>query len=223
MKGLSPSWTTGTQRPRHAAARRVSIALAVGIVIGGLAATVVAWQAAPLLGWDAAAAVFLALVWSAIGGLDATSTAAAAALEDPSVGVADLVIVIAGVACLGAVGLALIKAGSSTGAAKALLIAIGVVSVALSWAAVHTVFTLRYARLYFGRGDEGISFNEKAPPDYLDFAYVAFTVGLTYQVSDTSLSSKPIRRLALRHAVLSFLFGAVIIGLTINVVASLLH
>ena len=201
----------------------MSIALAVGVLVGGLAAAVVAWQAAPLVGWDAAACVFLALVWSAIGGMDAKSTAATAAVEDPSVGVADLVIVVAGVACLGAVGLALIKAGNSAGAAKALLIAIGVVSVALSWAAVHTVFTLRYARLYFGRGEGGISFNQKEPPDYLDFAYVAFTIGLTFQVSDTSLSSKPIRRLALRHAVLSFLFGAVIVGLTINVVASLLH
>jgi hypothetical protein len=61
-----------------------------------LAATVVAWQAAPLLGWDADACVFLALVWSAIGRLDAKTTAAVAALEDRSVGVADLVIVIAG-------------------------------------------------------------------------------------------------------------------------------
>jgi uncharacterized membrane protein len=82
---------------------------------------------------------------------------------------------------------------------------------------------LRYARLYYRSGQiGGIDFNEEGPPDYLDFAYVAFTIGLTFQVSDTNLSSKQIRRLALRHALLSYLFGAVIIGLTINVVATLL-
>jgi uncharacterized membrane protein len=68
----------------------------------------------------------------------------------------------------------------------------------------------------------GIAFNEKDPPDYVDFAYVALTIGLTFQVSDTDLSSKQMRRTALRHALLSYLFGAVIVALTINVVASLL-
>jgi uncharacterized membrane protein len=117
----------------------------------------------------------------------------------------------------------LVKAANSGGGEKALLIGLGVVSVALSWACVHTVFTLRYARAYYGgKASGGINFNEEEPPAYLDFAYVAFTIGLTFQVSDTNLSSKPIRRIALRHALLSFLFGAVMIGLTINVLASLL-
>jgi uncharacterized membrane protein len=95
--------------------------------------------------------------------------------------------------------------------------------VALSWGCVHTVFTLRYARAYY-RADAsgGINFNEDEPPAYFDFAYVAFTIGLTFQVSDTNLTSKAMRRLALEHALLSFLFGAVMIGLTINVLASLL-
>ena len=95
---------------------------------------------------------------------------------------------------------------------------------ALSWACLHTVFTLRYARAYYsGKTAGGINFNEESPPDYRDFAYVSFTIGLTFQVSDTNLASKQIRRIALRHALLSFLFGAVIISLTINLVASLLH
>ena len=194
----------------------------VGLSTGITSAIFVPWQAATLLGWDAAAVLFVTWVWATIAGLDGSGTSRIATREDPSARVADSVIVVAGVACLGAVGLVLIKASTSTGGGKALLIAIGVLSVALSWAALHTVFTLRYARLYYTGKVGGINFNEEGEPDYLDFAYVAFTIGLTFQVSDTNISNKPMRRTALRHALLSFLFGAIIIGLTINVVASLL-
>ena len=100
---------------------------------------------------------------------------------------------------------------------------IGVISVALSWCSLHTVYMLRYARIYYTGEHAGIDYHDDAKPAYLDFAYVAFTVGMTFQVSDTDLNSTAIRRTALRHALLSFLFGAVILGLMINVVASLLH
>ena len=194
-----------------------------GLVAGPVLALQVAWQAAVLLGWDVTATSFLIWIWVTIGPRDAQRTRVSAVREDPSVPVADAVIVVAGVACLGAVAFVLIKAGNSQGGAKALLIAVGVVSVALSWAALHTIFTLRYARIYYAGTDGGIDFNEEDPPNYLDFAYMAFTIGMTFQVSDTNISSKQMRRTALRHALLSYLFGVVIVGLTINVVASLLH
>jgi len=70
----------------------------------------------------------------------------------------------------------------------------------------------------------GIDFkNDGDPPDYQDFAYVAFTVGMTFQVSDTDVQARTIRRTVLRHALLSYLFGAVILAVTINVIASLLQ
>jgi uncharacterized membrane protein len=82
----------------------------------------------------------------------------------------------------------------------------------------------RYTRAYYREGERReIDFNGDDEPNYVDFAYVAFTIGLTFQVSDTNLRSKAIRRIALRHAMLSYLFGAVIVGLTINVVATLLN
>ena len=125
---------------------------------------------------------------------------------------------------LAAVGLALLRAGSaSTGDTKAYLITLGLVSVALSWGLVHTVFTLRYARTFYSQPVGGIDFNEDDPPNYLDFAYLALTIGMTFQVSDTNLTTKAIRRIALSHALLSYLFGAVIVALVINVVSSLLH
>jgi len=204
------------------AAVRASIALMAGLVAGPVLAFHIAWQAASLLGWDCTAVVFLVWIWATIGARDAVETRAVAVREDPAVVAADTAIVSAAVACLGGVAFVLIKAGHSHGGAKALYIATGVASVALSWAAVHTIFTLRYARIYYGNVNGGIDFNEDAKPNYIDFAYMSFTIGMTFQVSDTDLTSKEIRATALRHALLSYLFGAVIVGLTINVVASLL-
>ena len=143
--------------------------------------------------------------------------------EDPSRAVADSVVLVAAIANLAAVGLILVKAANATGGMKAYLLTIGVVSVVLAWGVVHTIFTLRYARIYYSDPDGGVDFNEKTAPDYADFAYLAFTIGMTFQVSDTDLTSKAVRRTALRQALISYLFGAVIIGLIINVVASLLH
>ena len=118
----------------------------------------------------------------------------------------------------GSVGL---KAGGETGRAHILIIAVAFLSIVLSWITVHTVFTLRYARLYYSAGG-GIDWHARDLPDFGDFAYVALTLGMTFQVSDTDIISKPIRKAALRHAVLSYVFGVVILATTINVVASLL-
>jgi len=90
---------------------------------------------------------------------------------------------------------------------------------------VHTVFALRYARLFYADPPGGIDFKNHGtePPDYRDFAYVAFTIGMTFQVSDTDIQSRIVRRTVLRHALLSFFFGAVILATTVNVIASLLN
>jgi uncharacterized membrane protein len=88
---------------------------------------------------------------------------------------------------------------------------------------VHTVYVLRYGDLYYASPPGGIDFNEIDRPDYRDFAYVALTLGMTYQVSDTNLTSKALGRTATRHALMSFLFGSVIVALLINSVASLLR
>lgn len=207
---------------RVSAGMRVLLAASVGVVAGAVAAVLTLPQAAALIGWDAAAAVFLAWVWFAVAHLDPETTGRVAVLEDTSVPVADLLVLASGVALLAAVGLALLRAGRAGGGTKAYLIGVGVLSVALTWAVVHTVFTLRYARLYYDGPEGGVEFNETERPTYMDFAYLAFTIGMTFQVSDTNITSKAIRRAALRHALLSYLFGAVIVALAINVVASLL-
>jgi uncharacterized membrane protein len=176
---------------------------------------------APLAGWDCAAIVYLAWMWASIWWLDAGGTARRALREDPGRITADVLLLSASVISLAAVGGVLIEAGNSSGTTKNLLIGLGIVSVVLAWSVVHTVFTLHYARLYYGDPEGGVDFNEDDPPRYSDFAYLAFTIGMTFQVSDTDLETKEIRATALRHAWLSYLFGAVIIATTINLIAGL--
>ena len=107
--------------------------------------------------------------------------------------------------------------------AQELRAGLAVASVALSWTVVQTVFTSHHARLYYGHPAGGIDFSQRQPPSYSDFAYLAFTVGMTFQVSDTALESSVLRAAVLRHGLVSYLLGAVILATTINLVAGLLR
>jgi uncharacterized membrane protein len=191
-----------------------------GLVVAALAGA--SWSEAVLIGWVAAAAVFLVWVWCTLGGKDAAATAALANEEDGSNAAGEPTIVGAGIASLVAVAFTLAEAGRAHGAVRGAITALAVASVLLAWAAIHTVYTLRYARLYYDDPVGGIDFHADDPPDYLDLAYVALTIGMAYQVSDTDLSKRPIRRAAIHHALLSYLFGTVIVAIVINTVASLL-
>jgi uncharacterized membrane protein len=212
----------GVETAHRAAGIRVLVSFAVGVAAFGVAWLATPWQAAALIGWNVTATVFIAWVWFTVAGMDGAATAKHAAIEDLSRPTADLILILASVASLVAVGLSLLEASDTEGLERAMIVGIASVSVILSWATVHTVFTLRYARLYFAAGG-GIDFNGDRAPTYTDFAYLAFTIGMTYQVSDTSIASKPIRRTALRHAYMSYLFGTIVVAMTINVVAGLFN
>jgi uncharacterized membrane protein len=200
---------------------RLAVCLVAGIAVGVAAGLTAPWQVAVLLGWDAVAATFCIWLWTEIHDADAEATKRHATAEDDSRPVADLILIAASLASLPGVGLALVKASGQSGGAQAVTTLVAVLTVALSWLAVHTVFTVRYAHLFSIDGG-GINFNDDRDPDYGDFAYVAFTVGMTYQVSDTNITSNRIRMTALRHALLSYVFGIAVIATTINVVAQLL-
>lgn len=90
---------------------------------------------------------------------------------------------------------------------------------------MHTVFTLRYAHQHYADGEVGgIDLGSETPlPDSHDFAYFGFTIGMTYQVSDTNITDRMIRRTVTRHALVSFLIATVIIGLPINVMAGFIQ
>ena len=105
--------------------------------------------------------------------------------------------------------------------------AISLLSVASSWLLLHTIFTLHYARLYYaddptGKADYrgGLAFPDEAKPDYLDFAYFSFVIGMTFQVSDVEINARHLRRLALLHSFISFVFNTIIVALTISVLSN---
>jgi uncharacterized membrane protein len=206
-----------------ASVRRSALtAAATGLLAVVIAAAFVPLHYVPLIGWDAAAVAFLAVTWSRIARLDGPETAADVDREDPTRAGADVAVVVAAVASLAAVGYMIVQADTRT--ALLLHVALGVASVVASWAVVHTIFTLRYALLYYSSGGEGVDFHHSDPatqPRFTDFAYLAFTVGMTFQVSDTELRTSEFRSAVLRQALLSYLFGTVIVALAINLIAGL--
>ena len=208
-------------RAGETALAQVSVSVLLGVVASVLAAVFGAVWVAPLIGWDVAALTYLTWIWSTIARLDAEATAGHATKDDPTRRGSDLLLLFASVASLVAVGLVIAHADRAAGTAKALQTVLGTGSVVVSWLVVHTTFTLRYANIYHHGEPGGVNFNQDTAPRYGDFAYVAFTVGMTFQVSDTSLTSSAMRRVALRHALLSYVFGTIIIATAINMLASL--
>lgn len=205
--------------------RRVLVVVVVGLIAGLALGPVLGWAVGAVIGWDATAAAFLLATWPIIGRADGAQTRHLAAREDDTRGSAAFLLLGASAASLLGVGFVLRVAGRHTGAHRNLLIGLAVLTVVLSWTLINTTFTLRYAHLQFAREAAGIEFDGTAaaqpPASYRDFAYLAFTIGMTYQVSDTTLRGATMRRSVLYHALLSYLFGVVIVAGVINLVAGL--
>jgi uncharacterized membrane protein len=203
----------------------VMIVALAGGAAGILVAFFAPWQLSTLVGWDAAAALFVVWVWTSAGRFSPAETQRFATREDDSRVSAQLLLVGACVVSLVGVGFDLLKAGEAkTGSGHVTLIVAAVATVVLSWATVHTVFTLRYAHEYYAASPVGGIDFKSGPafePDYRDFAYVAFGVGMTFQIADTDVTKRRIRRTVLVHSLLAYLFGAVILAVTINVVAAI--
>jgi uncharacterized membrane protein len=218
-----PDVPNGAGRVPASATTRVSVAAVAGVCAGLLAALPGSWQIGTLVGWDVAAAVYVAWTLRSIWHRDPAATARLALREDPGRAIADALLLVASVASVLAVGLAITAGHAGGPGERDLRAGLAVASVALSWTVVQTVFTLHYARLYYSHPAGGIDFNQQAPPSYGDFSYVAFTVGMTFQVSDTTLQTSALRAVALRQALVSYLLGAVILATAINLVAGLLR
>jgi uncharacterized membrane protein len=210
---------------RHAPAmRRALTVLVIGLILTAVLLPFVTWGLAVVGGWDTAALTFLLTTWPILIRADSSHTAQLAAREDQTKGSARLLLVGVSVASLIGAGYALHLAGQQSGAPRVLLVGAAVLTVMLSWTVMNTVYTLRYADQHYRFKAGGIAFGTEdgqERPSYRDFAYVAFTIGMTYQVSDTTLRDPRIRRTVLAHAVLSYLFGVVIVAGTVNLVSGL--
>jgi uncharacterized membrane protein len=209
------------RHPRQLWILRLVVSAAAGTATAVTVGLLGDWAFAPSAGWVCMASLFVVWTLATVAPMDAEQTAAHATREDPSKTISQLLILGASVASLVAVGYLLVQASAATGTAQAIAAGLGVLSVAVSWLVVHTLFTLRYALLYYSGRDGGIDFNGSEPPRYSDFAYLSFTIGMTFQVSDTTLTSRAMRAAVLRHSLLSYLFGSLILAATVNLVASL--
>lgn len=206
----------------HRAWVRVGVLFVILIAVTVAVGAAGSWAYAPAVGWIAASATFISWEWGTVLRLGPADTASHATREDPTRATAQGLLLLASLASFGAIALVLYESGSVTGPEKFALVAIALFTVAASWCLVHVLFTLRYAAIYYRDGGTGVDFNQTEPPQYRDFAYLAFTLGMTYQVSDTNLTSSTIRREALRHALISFVLGVVVLAATINLVATLI-
>jgi uncharacterized membrane protein len=216
--------------PRSAAGR-----LGMGIAAGGVVALVVGF-AFPgfgtavhiVAGWDAGGLVILGLAWWLILTADAEEMRQRAATVDPGRRAVSLMVIAGCVFSLFAAALVMHRAERlvPTSAAVGLLSALCLGAVIIAWLLVHTAYTLRYAHLYYRDDDDGIGgleFPGRAQPDALDFAYFAFTLGMCFQVSDVAITNRPIRRTALAHALLSFLFNTAILAVALNLAFALVN
>jgi uncharacterized membrane protein len=209
----------------HAPAlRRILTIAVIGLTVSIGLLPFLGWGLAIVGGWDIAALILLCVVWPIILRADGEDVVGIATREDETGATATVLVVGASTASLTGVVFALSLAGRETGAARVALIGFAFFTVVVSWTVINTVFTLRYAHLHFRSGVDGIDFGAPEElPSYRDFAYVAFTIGMTYQVSDTALRDPLIRRTVLPHALLAYLFGVVIVAGAINLVAGLVR
>ena len=209
----------------HAPAmRRALTAFTVGVIVAVVLLPFVTWAMALVAGWDAAALTVLLSIWPVIIRADSSLAPQLAAREDETEDSTRALLVGASVASLLGAGYALHLAGQHSAAPRVLLIVAAVLTVMLSWAVINSVYTLRYADQHFRSKPGGIEFGTedgRQHPSYRDFAYVAFTIGMCYQVSDTTLRDPLIRRTVLAHALLSYLFGVVIVAGSVNLISGL--
>lgn len=186
-----------------------------------------------LYAWILFAVLILAFAWITIAVNEPATVGAVASEQDNSPLVTFLFIVCAAFISLFAI-LALLKSlsTSSSGLLTRQHILLSVVAVVCSWTLIHTLFTLRYAHLYYTypthaekaqeKPNGGLLFPGNEPPDLLDFAYFAFTLGMAFQVSDVAVTSQPLRRLVLVHGLLSFVYNTVIVAFSINILSGVI-
>ncbi len=198
------------------------IGLATYFIVRGFAIAPTAIIAA----WDSFALVLLALIWIAILSSGIDHIRYRARTQDLSRAL--IFIFTVGAACSSVFAVILLLGAAKNTTHLGEHAALSIAAVLSSWTLVHTMFAMRYAHAYYGDSDlpethaGGLDFPNDEAPDYLDFAYFSFVIGMTCQVSDVQITAKSLRTLALVHGILSFCFNTVILALTINTVSGLL-
>ena len=203
---------------------RLWTSAALGVVAGAILAMLsdrLSTVTCALLGWDVALTCYLAAAAVMMARSPATEIRRHAAAQDEGGFAILLLTVAAALASLGAIFAAL--AGIAPSSPRfAHYVALAITTVTLSWTFTHTIFALHYAYGFYGEGThaKGLKFPDDDKPDYWDFIYFSFVVGMTFQVSDVAVTNKGLRRRVVAHGVVSFLFNTAIVALTLNIVSS---
>ncbi len=210
--------------PRGARTRLI-VAAVVALASWVLVPPNLTWMTRVLLAWDGAGLVLLSFGWVIILRTSSKEARRRAGAYDPGRGLVSIIVLAASGFSLFAATFVLRQTKGESALDGNLHVVLCVATVVISWLVTHTAFTLRYAHLFYqdcdddGKNEGGIDFPGGEEPDDLDFAYFAFTIAMTFQVSDAEISSRVIRRLVLRHGLMSFAYNTVILALSLNVIA----
>ncbi|MEU6089591.1 DUF1345 domain-containing protein [Streptomyces sp. NPDC047085] len=198
---------------------RLAGSVVVGVLVGVVVGVATHAPLGALAGIASGGVVFVASGWLVLWPMDAEATHHNARREDfPPV--AEEAVVVTAALC-GLVGIVLLLLANRTGGPNHAAAATALGGVFMAWASLHLMYATRYAYLYYGPAEGGIDFNSELPPAYRDFFYFSYNLGMTYQVSDTSVSSPLIRSMVLRHTLLSYVFGTGILATTLNLVVGM--
>jgi uncharacterized membrane protein len=222
--GMARMLETIAQMDAH---HRLLLGFVVAAIVGLALRTHALWTAS-LATYDAFAFVILGLIWVTVTLTPRERIRAVARRQDVGRTVIFIFVITAACAALFAVAF-LIRRGKPEGRHLSIHLLLALATVVLSWLLMHAVFGLRYAHRFYDdsatsaeKHAGGLKFPEDDLPDYRDFAYFSFVIGMTCQVSDVAVTSREMRRLVLLHGILSFVFNTVILALTINTVSSFL-
>jgi uncharacterized membrane protein len=198
---------------------RTFAALAIGIVVCLLLPNSLRLVTRLLIGWDVFAGLYLLLVFGMMLTGGSKRIRRNAALQDDG---SFVILLVAALGAFASIAAIVFELGATKSAVPEL--ALAVITITLSWAAVHTIFSLHYAHEYYrGPKPGGLAFpddDEKQDPDYWDFVYFAFVIGMTAQTSDVGITDKSIRRTATAHGIVSFIFNTALVALMVNIAAS---
>ncbi len=221
--GTKPAWII-----RIGAMQRLAVVLAIAVCAFLAQPTSISWHTRAVASWDLGMSVYLCLAWLLIARSDARTTRDHALSQDQSGYIIFLFVVGASCASIVAIGFIVGTIKELAFWPRAWHLTLTIDALISSWLLIQTVFAFHYARRYYSvlprdpTTPPDLLFPGGREPDYLDFAYYSFVVGMTSQVSDIAVTSRPMRRLTLVHAVLAFIFNIAVLALSINIIASVI-
>jgi uncharacterized membrane protein len=210
---------------RLRASHRLALTVAAGVAVFLAGAEFFSFKTRALIAWDAGASIYLGLAWAVIAKADAAMARARMRSQDQGAFVIFLIVVTCACASFVAIALVIAEVKGAPLWERSSHLGLAVLALALSWLLIQTLFGFHYAHRYYTHTRDpdyepkGLAFPGGHEPDFLDFAYFSFVVGMTSQTSDVAVTGRHMRRLTLIHGFLSFVFNIAILAMAINIIA----